>query len=249
MPVEAKPLFRPDVLRTHLAAFSLPGHVDAFRPKLAHWAELALVGQGQHASRNRKSCPISSPTSFASCSATPARQTAARATPFRARSTSRWKASSPTPFWATSAAGPSKFIVALEGKGPERPAGPPLCAAVDCRPSIRATATPSTCRAIGSSSPPSGRPGFTARGPTSKPTSGSTPKSLPTDDALLKRFVFLLGAARVVPETGRCHFYDLLAESERVGKDLTKEFYVRYAAHAARRLPAALPRQPRRAPA
>ena len=52
---------------------------------------------------------------------------------------------------------------------------------------------------------------------------------MPSDEALLKRFVFLLGAARVVPETGRCHFYELLAESERVGKELTKEFYLRYA--------------------
>jgi hypothetical protein len=54
-------------------------------------------------------------------------------------------------------------------------------------------------------------------------------EQLAESDALLKRFVFLLGASRVVPETGRCHFYELLAESERVGKDLTKEFYLRYA--------------------
>ena len=54
-------------------------------------------------------------------------------------------------------------------------------------------------------------------------------EELADSDALLKRFVFLLGAARVVPETGRCHFYELLAESERVGKELTKEFYLRYA--------------------
>ena len=45
MPVEAKPLFRPDVLRTHLAAFSVPEHVGAFRPKLAHWAELLVSGR------------------------------------------------------------------------------------------------------------------------------------------------------------------------------------------------------------
>jgi hypothetical protein len=45
VPVEAKPLFRPDVLRTHLAAFSLPAHVDAFRPKLAHWADLISSGK------------------------------------------------------------------------------------------------------------------------------------------------------------------------------------------------------------
>ncbi|NLY02502.1 MAG: class I SAM-dependent DNA methyltransferase, partial [Rhodopirellula sp.] len=45
----------------------------------------------------------------------------------------------------------------------------------------------------------------------------------------LQRFVFLLGAERVVPPAGRCHLYDLLAESEKVGRDLTKEFYLRYA--------------------
>jgi hypothetical protein len=45
MPVEAKPLFRPDVLRAHLAAFSLPGRVDAQRPKLAHWVDLLSSGK------------------------------------------------------------------------------------------------------------------------------------------------------------------------------------------------------------
>ncbi len=40
MPVEAKPLFRPDVLRSHVAAFQLPAHVATYRPTLAQWAEL-----------------------------------------------------------------------------------------------------------------------------------------------------------------------------------------------------------------
>ncbi|HEX3656564.1 MAG TPA: hypothetical protein VHV55_12185, partial [Pirellulales bacterium] len=35
MPVEAKPLFRPDVLRSHLSGFQLPA-VDS--AKLNHWA-------------------------------------------------------------------------------------------------------------------------------------------------------------------------------------------------------------------
>ena len=39
MPVDAKPLFRPDVLRPHVNAYTLP-HVEQFRPKLEHWAEL-----------------------------------------------------------------------------------------------------------------------------------------------------------------------------------------------------------------
>ena len=40
MTIEAKPLFRPDVLRSHLAGFELPARVDELRPKLKHWADL-----------------------------------------------------------------------------------------------------------------------------------------------------------------------------------------------------------------
>ena len=40
MPAQSKTLFRPDVLRAHLAAFAIPSPVEAFRPKLAHWADL-----------------------------------------------------------------------------------------------------------------------------------------------------------------------------------------------------------------
>ena len=45
MPVEAKPLFRPDVLRPYLAAFILPERVQAHRAALARWAELFASGQ------------------------------------------------------------------------------------------------------------------------------------------------------------------------------------------------------------
>lgn len=40
MPVEAKPLFRPDVLRTRLDNFLRPPVTDAMRQTLTHWAEL-----------------------------------------------------------------------------------------------------------------------------------------------------------------------------------------------------------------
>jgi hypothetical protein len=45
VPVEAKPLFRPDVIRAHLAGFALPPQVDAFRPKLADWARMISEGR------------------------------------------------------------------------------------------------------------------------------------------------------------------------------------------------------------
>ena len=37
------------------------------------------------------------------------------------------------------------------------------------------------------------------------------------------------GADRVVPESGPCHLSELLHASEKVGKDLTREYYVKYA--------------------
>src|SRR5438128_2395195 len=40
MPIEAKPLFRPDVLRKQLAYFNLPAAAKALRPELSKWAEL-----------------------------------------------------------------------------------------------------------------------------------------------------------------------------------------------------------------
>jgi len=40
VPVEAKPLFRRDVLRPHLTAFRVPGDVASIRGTLARWTEL-----------------------------------------------------------------------------------------------------------------------------------------------------------------------------------------------------------------
>jgi len=52
---------------------------------------------------------------------------------------------------------------------------------------------------------------------------------LAAEPASLKRFVFLLGAARVVPEQSGCHLHALLRESESVGRELTNQFYALYA--------------------
>ena len=227
MPVEAKPLFRPDVLRNHLAAFALPGHVDALRPKLAHWAD--LLSSGQAASLKEQEilpdflndffCELLGYTRLADGGP---RYTI-----------SREKYVQVDGEFADAVLGdfgrePERFVVALEGKGPKDPLDRPFAgrrrSAVDqgyhyainlpCDwiivTSIRQT------RLYG-------------KGTDQQTYERFDTEQLADSDAVLKRFVFLLGAARVVPETGRCHFHDLLAESERVGKDLTKEFYLRYA--------------------
>ena len=52
---------------------------------------------------------------------------------------------------------------------------------------------------------------------------------LAADEALLKGFVFLLGAERVVPAHRECQLYELLRASETVGRTLTNQFYALYA--------------------
>ncbi len=52
---------------------------------------------------------------------------------------------------------------------------------------------------------------------------------LAADEALFKRFVFLLGAERFVHAHRDCHLYELLRASETVGRTLTNQFYARYA--------------------
>ena len=44
MPVEAKPIFRPDVIRLPILGFSLPEQVAQLRPKLKKWAEIIATG-------------------------------------------------------------------------------------------------------------------------------------------------------------------------------------------------------------
>ena len=45
MPVEAKPLFRPDALRPHLKAFQLPRPLESYRAILSKWAEMLASGK------------------------------------------------------------------------------------------------------------------------------------------------------------------------------------------------------------
>ncbi len=52
---------------------------------------------------------------------------------------------------------------------------------------------------------------------------------LAADAALLKKFLFLLGAERVVRPDGSCHLPELLADTERIGQQVTVEFYQHYA--------------------
>ena len=227
MPIEAKPLFRPDVLRSRLATFSLPGHVDAFRPKLADWAEL-LSSDKANKLKEQEILPDFLTDFFYTLLgyAGPAdggpRYTISREKHVQA------EGEFADAVLGDFGRGPERFIVALEGKGPKDPLDRPFAgrrmSAVDqgYRYAINLP-----CDWIIVTSIRQTR--LYGKGTDQQTYEWFDTEELADSDALLKRFVFLLGAARVAPETGRCHFYDLASESERVGKNLTKEFYLRYA--------------------
>lgn len=227
MPVEAKPLFRPDVLRSRLNAFSLPGHVDALRPKLAHWADLLASGKA-NSFKEQEILPDFLTAFF--CELLGYTRPADGGTRY---TISREKHVQVEGEFADAVLGDfgrgtDKFVVALEGKGPkdplERPFGGRRMSAVD---QAYRYAINLPCDWIIVTSIRQTR--LYGKGTDQQTYERFDTEDLADNDELLKRFLFLLGAARVVPEMGRCHFYDLQAESERLGKELTKGFYLRYA--------------------
>jgi type I restriction-modification system DNA methylase subunit len=227
VPVEAKPLFRPDVLRARLAGFELPSHVDAFRSKLKHWADLISSGR-VNAFKEQEILPDFLTDFFCELLGY------SRPSDGGPRYTiSREKHVQVEGEYADAVLGEfggetEKFVVALEGKGPKDPLDRPFAgrrmSAVDqgYRYAINLP-----CDWIIVTSIRQTRLYY--KGTNQQTYEWFETEQLADTDAQLKRFIYLFGATQVVPETGRCHFHDLLAESERVGKQLTKEFYLRYA--------------------
>ena len=121
-----------------------------------------------------------------------------------------------------------EFVVALEGKGPKDPLDRPFAgrrmSAVDqgYRYAINLPCDFILVTNIGQTR-------LYHKGSDQHTFERFDTERLADDVAALKRFVFLLGAERVVPAAGKAHFYALLDESHKVGRELTREFYVKYA--------------------
>jgi hypothetical protein len=226
LPVEAKPLFRPDVLRSHVAAFELPDHVAAYRPKLAQWADL-LSSSRIDSLKEQEILPDFLTAFFNGLLgySGPA-EGGDRYTLSRERHVEVDGKFADAVLGQFN--GSPKFVVAVEGKGPKDPldrtyAGRKM-SAVDQGYKY---AINLPCDWIIVTSIRQTR--LYHKGSDQQTYERFDTEELAGHDAALRRFVFLLGAERVVPADGQCHFYSLLAESEKVGRDLTKEFYVRYA--------------------
>ncbi|HWA96943.1 MAG TPA: N-6 DNA methylase [Pirellulales bacterium] len=222
MPVEAKPLFRPDVLRSHLAAFQ-PPNVD--RSKLAHWAGEVSSGRLDRFGE-QEILPHFLADVFIDV-------LGYRGPAGHDRYTIAFEHHVEADGEFADAVlgdfnGHRRYVVALEGKGPrdplERPYAGRRLSAVDqgYRYAINLP-----CDWIIVTSVRQTR--LYHKGSNQQTYERFDTEQLADDEAALRRFLFLLGAERVVPTVGQCHFYSLLAESEKVGRELTREFYVNYA--------------------
>jgi hypothetical protein len=227
MAVESKPLFHPEVIRQHLRHFALPESVADFLPKLQSWAD--LISSGKADALNEKQLLPDFLTDFF---VTLLGYTG----PVSAGDTytmSRENLVQVDGQWADAVLGhhgndKPEFIVAVEGKGTMNPldrphAGRKMSAVDQCyRYAINLP-----CDWILVTSMRETR--LYHKGSNQQTYERFETVRLASDPALLKRFVFLLGAKRVVPAGGECHFYDLHQKSETVGRELTDKFYSLYA--------------------
>jgi hypothetical protein len=179
VPVEAKPLFRPDVLRSHLSGFTLPDSVQTVRPKLAKWAALLKSVKADKFKEQEILPDFLTDFFLGLLGYSGPAEGGERWTLSREKHVQVGGKFADAVLGDFRLADDSKFMVAVEGKGPKDPldrpfAGRPM-SAVDQKPTV----TPSICRATGLSLRRSGKRDFITRDPISKPTKCSIPSSSP----------------------------------------------------------------------
>ena len=225
MPIERKPLFRPDVIHQHLAAFSLPEHVDTLRAKLTHWADLIASGRADKLNEKELLPDFLTDYFVSLLGYTRPADGGARYT------LSREKHVQVDGKFADAVLGDfnghDQPILAVEGKGTKDPLDRPYAGRkLSAVQQGYQYAINLTCDWIIVTSMRQTRLYY--KGADTQTYELFDAEALADNENLLRKFVFLLGADRVVPTSGRCHLVDLLNESEKVGRELTKKFYVQY---------------------
>lgn len=227
MPVEAKPLFRPDALRPHLQSFPWPANLAESKAILAKWAMMLSTGRADKFKEQELLPDFLTDVFCSVLGYTRPADNAARFTISREKHV-KVDGKFADAVLGNFRPGSEQFIIALEGKGPqdplERPHAGRSMSAVDqgYRYAINLP-----CDWIIVTSMRQTRLYY--KGADQYTYERFDTERLAVDDALLKRFLFLLGSDRVVPEVGPCHLDGLFTRSEKAGKELTKEFYFRYA--------------------
>jgi hypothetical protein len=239
----------PEVLRQQVRSFNIPDQTAAWQPKLQHWADLITSGRAD-AFKESELLPDFLTDIF--CGLLGYSGPLGRTDPHNSHNShpshlsDTVHAESPDTYTLSRERhvevdgefadavlgrfqkGKEQFIAVLEGKGTrdplERPFAGRRMSAVDqaCRYAINLP-----CDWIIVTSMRETRLYY--KGAHQQAYERFETVRLAADEALLKRFVFLLGAERVVPAHRECHLYELLRASETVGRALTNQFYALYA--------------------
>ena len=227
VPVEAKPIFRPDVIRLPVLGFGLPESVLERRPKLERWAEIIATGSvDAHKEQeilgdflNDVFCEL---LGYTRAVDNPKRYTFSRE--------KHVQADGKFVDAVLGEFGPAgnRNIAAVEGKGPKDPLDRPFAGrkssavdqAFDYAINLR-------CNWIIVTNIRQTRLYY--KGTDKQTYERFDTETLAADERLLRKFVFLLHANRMVPSHGPCHLDTLFQDSEKVGRELTREVYAEYA--------------------
>src|SRR5882724_2240469 len=227
MAVESKPLFHPEVIRQQVRSFNLPESVANWQPKLQHWAGLIASGR---ADDFKETALLPDFLTDIFCGLLGYTGPAGAADTF---TFSRERHVEVDGKVADAVLGrfqkdKEEFVAVLEGKGSRDPLDRPFAgrrmSAVD---QAYRYAINLPCDWIIVTSMRETR--LYHKGSQQHAYEQFETVRLAGDPALLKRFVFLLGAERVAPAHRDCHLYELLGASESVGRELTNQFYALYA--------------------
>jgi len=229
VPTEAKPLFRPDALRPKLRAFAMPPAASAAQPRLKQWADL-LARESANQLKETELLPDFLRDVFVELLGYrgPAGGSAAYTLKREATIQVDGKFADACIGRFSTEGDRAEHVIALEGKGPRDPldrpfAGRKLSAVAQAL--HYAVNLPCDWYMVTNLREirlyHKGHDTFTyERFPI---------EALATTEAALRKFVFLLGAERVLPAAGKCHLDELLADSSRVLLEVTRNYYREYA--------------------
>ncbi len=227
MPSILKPLFRPDVLRPRIKAFELPDDAKEARAKLEQWAELFTSGEAAKQKEQKLLPDFLTDVFYNVLGYTGPAQGQNRYTISREE---RVEASGRVADAVLGDFRPDqrKPVVVLEGKGPRDPLDRPFAGRrMSAIEQAYQYATNLPCDWIIVTSMRETRLYY--KGADQYTCERFDISRLASDDFQFRKFVFLLGAERAAPEDGRSHLYNVLEESEKADRNVTKEYYEQYA--------------------
>ena len=227
MALESKPLFHPEVIRQQVRAFNLPECAGEWQPKLQHWAGLIASGRADDF-KETALLPDFLTDIFCGLLGYTGPAGSADTFTFSRERHVEVDGKVADAVLGRFQKGKEQFVAVLEGKGARDPLDHPFAgrrmSAVD---QAYRYAINLPCDWIIVTSMRETR--LYHKGSPQNAYECFETTRLAADPALLKRFVFLLGAERVMSEQRDSHLYALLRASESVGRELTNQFYALYA--------------------